>query len=202
MPIELPVLSSSCGVDGPPGTSAIDAAPGTSAATEAKRFKMILADPPAHDDDYDKAYPNLGILQLISYVRETDAAHRRRHHLPRSVPLVRRPLAMLIEEHQPRIYGMSFAFLTQRIAYETINVIKHASPTFDRDRGRPASDLGTLRGDRADRGRHRLHRRRRDDAGGYRQRTGPRRGGFRNDSRPARARARRTDQHTGKPRVY
>ena len=31
-------------------------------------MKVILADPPAQTDDYDSAYPNLGLLHLISYL--------------------------------------------------------------------------------------------------------------------------------------
>ncbi|MFQ5495173.1 MAG: B12-binding domain-containing radical SAM protein [Phycisphaerae bacterium] len=92
-----------------------------------KPFKVLLADPPALDDDYDKAYPNLGILQLISYVE----AH---------TPLTRDDVVFLdqfhsladhiriIEEQQPAIYGLSFAFLTQRVAYEAINEIKRRFP--------------------------------------------------------------------------
>ena len=90
-------------------------------------FKILLADPPAKDDDYDKAYPNLGILQLISYVRDhtpltdddilfLDQFHSLDDHI------------RLIEEHRPRIYGLSFAFLTQRIAYKTINELKRRFP--------------------------------------------------------------------------
>jgi len=90
-------------------------------------FKILLADPPAKDDDYDKAYPNLGILQLISYVREhtplsdddilfLDQFHSIDDHI------------RVIEAHRPRIYGMSFAFLTQRVAYDTINELKRRFP--------------------------------------------------------------------------
>jgi radical SAM superfamily enzyme YgiQ (UPF0313 family) len=92
------------------------------------RFKIILADPPAMTDDYDKAYPNLGILQLISYVREQtplrdddivflDQFHTIEDHL------------RVIAEHEPRVYGLSFAFLTQRVAYETVRRIKERFPT-------------------------------------------------------------------------
>ncbi len=87
----------------------------------------MLADPPAKTDDYDKAYPNLGILQLISYVRENtplsdddiiflDQFHSIEDHV------------RLVEEHRPRIYGISFAFLTQRLAYDTINELKRRFP--------------------------------------------------------------------------
>lgn len=90
-------------------------------------MKLLLADPPAHTDDYDKAYPNLGILQLISYVRENtplgdddiiflDQFHSIEDHL------------QAIEEHQPEVYGISFAFLTQRLAYQTINEVKKRFP--------------------------------------------------------------------------
>lgn len=90
-------------------------------------FKVMLADPPAKTDDYDKAYPNLGILQLISYLRENtplsdediiflDQFHSLEDHI------------RLIEEHRPNIYGISFAFLTQRNAYQTINELKRRFP--------------------------------------------------------------------------
>ena len=69
-----------------------------------KPFKILLADPPAKDDDYDKAYPNLGLLQLISYTtRHTplgdddilflDQFHSVEDHV------------RMIEEHRPLIYG-------------------------------------------------------------------------------------------------
>lgn len=95
--------------------------------TETRRFKLILADPPAQTDDYDKAYPNLGLLQLISYTRLhtpltdddiifLDQFHTLEDHI------------RLVAKHRPRVYGISFAFLTQRIAYETINTLKKHFP--------------------------------------------------------------------------
>ena len=92
-----------------------------------KPFKVLLADPPAKDDDYDKAYPNLGILQLISYLREhtplidddilfLDQFHSVADHV------------RVVEEHRPQVYGLSFAFLTQRIAYQTIRELKRRFP--------------------------------------------------------------------------
>lgn len=91
------------------------------------KFKIVLADPPAHDDDYDKAYPNLGIIQLIAYTRENtplgdddiiflDQFHSLEDHI------------RVIEEHKPKLYGLSFAFLTQRVAYHTINELKKRFP--------------------------------------------------------------------------
>ncbi|MGD2110031.1 MAG: radical SAM protein, partial [Phycisphaerae bacterium] len=90
-------------------------------------FKILLADPPAKEDDYDKAYPNLGILQLISYLEKhtqlacddvlfLDQFHSMEDHI------------RLIEQERPRVYGLSFAFLTQRVAYETINELKRRFP--------------------------------------------------------------------------
>ncbi len=92
-----------------------------------KHFKIILADPPAKTDDYDKAYPNLGILQLISYLRENtpltdddiiflDQFHSVEDHL------------RIVRELRPQIYGISFAFLTQRVAYETVSELKRHFP--------------------------------------------------------------------------
>jgi radical SAM superfamily enzyme YgiQ (UPF0313 family) len=95
--------------------------------TRGTRFKIILADPPANDDDYDKAYPNLGLLQLISYLRDHTPLHDgdivfldQFHSLEDHI--------RLIEEHRPRVYGLSFAFLTQRNAYASINRIKGRFP--------------------------------------------------------------------------
>ncbi len=90
-------------------------------------MKIMLADPPAQTDDYDKAYPNLGILQLISYLEKhtplkgddivfLDQFHTVEDHIA------------AIEKHQPEIYGISFAFLTQRLAYHTINMVKERFP--------------------------------------------------------------------------
>ena len=72
-------------------------------------FKILLADPPAKEDDYDKAYPNLGILQLISYLREKtpltddeilllDPFHSLDEHV------------RVVQEHRPQVYGLSFAY--------------------------------------------------------------------------------------------
>ena len=86
-------------------------------------MKILLVDPPALTDDYDKAYPNIGLLQLVSYLRE-------------HTPLTNADIILLdpfhtVEDHireigriQPAIYGISFAFLTQRIACETIRAVK------------------------------------------------------------------------------
>ena len=95
--------------------------------TSPKSLKIVLADPPALDDDYDKAYPNLGLLQLISYVREhtpltdtniifLDEFHSIEDHI------------RIVEEHRPQLYGISFTFLTQRVVYETINNLKRRFP--------------------------------------------------------------------------
>ncbi len=95
--------------------------------TSRKSLKIVLADPPALDDDYDKAYPNLGLLQLISYLREQtpltdndiiflDQFHSIEDHV------------RVVEEHRPQLYGISFTFLTQRVAYKTINELKRRFP--------------------------------------------------------------------------
>jgi radical SAM superfamily enzyme YgiQ (UPF0313 family) len=105
-----------------PGSSAPQRARGPS-----RRFKIVLADPPAMSDDYDKAYPNLGLLQLVSYVREQtpladddilflDEFHSIEDHL------------RVIEAHRPDLYGISISFLTQRVAYEAVREVKRRFP--------------------------------------------------------------------------
>ena len=86
-------------------------------------MKILLVDPPARTDDYDTAYPNLGLLQLVSYLREhtplqdedivfLDQFHTIEDHLE------------AVARHRPAVYGISFSFLTQRLAYQTINALK------------------------------------------------------------------------------
>ncbi len=93
----------------------------------AKPFTIMLADPPAKTDDYDKAYPNLGILQLVSYLREhtpltdddiifVDQFHSVEDHI------------QFVEQNRPRLYGLSFSFLIQRVAYDTIKELKRRFP--------------------------------------------------------------------------
>ena len=95
--------------------------------TRIKPFTIMLADPPAMTDDYDKAYPNLGLLQLIASMRDhtpladddiifLDQFHSIEDHV------------RLIEEHRPNIYGLSYTFLTQRVAHDTINELKKHFP--------------------------------------------------------------------------
>jgi len=90
-------------------------------------MKILLVDPPAHSDDYDKAYPNIGLLHLIAYLRERtalvdddivflDAFHTIDDHV------------RAVERHRPDVYGISFAFLTQRVAYEAIQAVKARFP--------------------------------------------------------------------------
>ena len=90
-------------------------------------FSIVLADPPADSDDYDRAYPNLGLLQLLSYVRvHTPLADKQILLLDQFHCIDDH--VRLIEEHKPKIYGISFAFLTQRVAYETIDELKRRFP--------------------------------------------------------------------------
>ncbi len=90
-------------------------------------MKIILADPPARTDDYDTAYPNVGLLHLISYLRahtplkESDIVFLDQFHA------VADHLAA-IEEHSPAICGISFSFLTQRLACRTIDAVKERYP--------------------------------------------------------------------------
>ncbi len=90
-------------------------------------MKILLVDPPALTDDYDKAYPNLGLLQLISYVRENTPLGDEEIVFLDQFNTVEDHLAA-VEEHRPDIYGISFAFLTQRLAYHTIDAVKQRFP--------------------------------------------------------------------------
>ena len=90
-------------------------------------MKIILADPPAHTDDYDTAYPNLGILHLIAYLREHTALDDADIVLLDQFHTVEDHLAA-VAEHEPAVYGISFSFLTQRLAYRTIKAVKGRHP--------------------------------------------------------------------------
>ncbi|MFQ5489530.1 MAG: B12-binding domain-containing radical SAM protein [Phycisphaerae bacterium] len=90
-------------------------------------LKVMLVDPPALTDDYDKAYPNLGVLQLISYLGQHTPLSERDVIFLDQFHSIDDHLAA-IERHKPDLYGISFAYLTQRLAYHTINAVKERYP--------------------------------------------------------------------------
>lgn len=108
-----------------PGSAVTPRAPATK--PRSATMKIMLSDPPAKTDDYDKAYPNLGLLQIISYVREnTPLADEDIIFLDQFHSI--EDQIRLVDEHRPRIFGLSFAFLTQRVAMDTINELKRRFP--------------------------------------------------------------------------
>ena len=82
---------------------------------------IVLADSPGTVMAQDRSYPNLGILYLIAYLRE---------HLP-DVKTTYLEGFMSLEEHvekvsalNPDIYGLSFSYMNQRFALETLRAVR------------------------------------------------------------------------------
>jgi len=92
-----------------------------------KPLKVVLADPPACDDDYDKAYPNLGLLQLISYLRKHTPLRDQNIVFVDEFHSIKDQIR-IVEEHKPALLGMSISFLTQRVAFRAINRLKERFP--------------------------------------------------------------------------
>ncbi|MBI4707310.1 MAG: radical SAM protein [Candidatus Omnitrophica bacterium] len=86
---------------------------------------IIIADPPGDTTAYDRAYPNMGILSLIAYLRKhfpdlqityLDAFVPMSEHIARVVDI------------KPDIYGLSFSYLNQRLALQTLHSIRSQCP--------------------------------------------------------------------------
>jgi anaerobic magnesium-protoporphyrin IX monomethyl ester cyclase len=90
-------------------------------------MKVLLADPPQRESDYDAAYPNMGILYLIGSARrrfsrsEISFSYLESHydlagHLD------------AIAQIQPDVYGLSYASFTSPLAHRTITAVHERFP--------------------------------------------------------------------------
>jgi len=90
-------------------------------------MKVLLADPPQQECDYDAAYPNMGILYLISAARQRfpfpdfsfsylESQYDLAGHLD------------AIAQIQPDIYGLSYASFTSPLAHRTIAAVRKQFP--------------------------------------------------------------------------
>ena len=89
-------------------------------------MRILLADPPRKEQYYDLSYPNIGILYLISYLREHYSGELEVRYLEGQASLDDHLTA--IAQFKPDIYGMSFALWTARLAQRTINAVKQRYP--------------------------------------------------------------------------
>jgi len=90
-------------------------------------MKVLIADPPRKEQDYDAAYPNLGILYLI--------AEGRKHFQDAQVSFsyLESPYTIAghlkeIERIQPDVYGLSYAAFTSPLAHDTILAVRKTFP--------------------------------------------------------------------------
>jgi radical SAM superfamily enzyme YgiQ (UPF0313 family) len=90
-------------------------------------MRILLADPPRKEQYYDLSYPNIGILYLISYLREHFQGELEVRYLEGQASLDDHLAA--IAEFKPDIYGISFALWTARLAQRTINQVKERYPS-------------------------------------------------------------------------
>jgi radical SAM superfamily enzyme YgiQ (UPF0313 family) len=90
-------------------------------------MKILLADPPQRERDYDAAYPNMGILYLIGSARERfsgsdisveylESQHDLAGHLD------------AIASIQPDLYGLSYASFTSPLAHQTVAAVRERFP--------------------------------------------------------------------------
>jgi len=90
-------------------------------------MKIILADPPKKEEKYDLSYPNLGILYLIGNLRKQfQQEDVRIFYLQGHCNLEEHIEA--VRKFKPDIYGISFATLTSRLSYKTINALRQEYP--------------------------------------------------------------------------
>ncbi len=90
-------------------------------------MKVLLADPPQRERDYDAAYPNMGILYLIGSARQrfSDSGIGF-EYLESQYDLAGHLDA--IARIQPDIYGLSYASFTSPLAHRTIAAVRERFP--------------------------------------------------------------------------
>jgi len=90
-------------------------------------MRVLLADPPRLEQDYDAAYPTMGILYLIAAARRhftsgevsieyLESQHTMRSHLE------------AIEAARPDVYGISFTSFTSPLAHRTVAAVREKFP--------------------------------------------------------------------------
>lgn len=88
-------------------------------------MKVVIADPPAFEKRYDNSYPNIGILYVISFLRNSmrgvdvsylDSRCNIAQHVKR------------LSEIRPDVYGISFTSKTLKLAADTISAVKKRFP--------------------------------------------------------------------------
>lgn len=90
-------------------------------------MKVLLADPPQRESHYDAAYPNMGILYLISSARERfSGSDISVEYLESQYDLAGHLDA--IERIQPDLYGLSYASFTSPLAHQTIAAVRERFP--------------------------------------------------------------------------
>ena len=88
---------------------------------------IVLADPPKAEESYDLSYPNLGILYLTSSLRKHFGSQHRISYLEGFYDLATH--LKRLEDLKPDIYGLSFATMTSKLSYRTINTVRKRFPT-------------------------------------------------------------------------
>ena len=90
-------------------------------------MKVLLADPPQREQDYNVTYPNMGILYLIGSGRQAFAGSgmtfeylESQHDLPGHLET--------IERIRPDLYGLSYASFTSPVAHRTIAAVRARFP--------------------------------------------------------------------------
>jgi anaerobic magnesium-protoporphyrin IX monomethyl ester cyclase len=90
-------------------------------------MKVLLADPPRREEEYDAAYPNMGILYLIASARQRFAGSgfsfeylESQYDLPGHLDA--------IERARPDLYGLSYASFTSPLAHRTIAAVRARFP--------------------------------------------------------------------------
>jgi len=90
-------------------------------------MKVLLADPPQHERDYDAAYPNMGILYLIGSARQRFSSSDISFAYLESQYDLAGHLEE-IERIKPDIYGLSYASFTSPLAHRTIAAVRERFP--------------------------------------------------------------------------
>ena len=91
-----------------------------------QNLKIVLADPPhIHSEWMIANHPNLGVLYLISYLRQ-HVAEVELHYLEARLDLAGH--LRKLEQIQPSLYGLSFSVMREKDALLTIKAVRNRFP--------------------------------------------------------------------------
>src|SRR5262245_7047541 len=90
-------------------------------------IRVLLADPPRKEEPFSYHLPTMGILYLLGALKQAFRPEEVSLHYLRANETLESHLRA-VAELRPHLYGLSFKTQMARVAYKTLNAVKHRFP--------------------------------------------------------------------------